>query len=102
MENLEYFDLVGTSFLEAVKTKMFGTICYKIGRRPFILFESGEIVCKLFDEPKERALQIEGSSFFNPMGGDKGMSNWIQIPYSARDHWEEYAIYALEYVKEGR
>ncbi len=102
MESLEFFDMIGHSIEGAVKTKMFGTICYKIGRKPFILFEEGDIVCKLFDEVKERALEIPEVGFFNPMGGDKPMSNWIQLPYSAKDYWEEYAIYALDFVKQGR
>jgi len=102
MEELEYFDMIGHSLDDVKKSKVFGTVCYKTGRRPFILFEKGEIVCKLYDDVKKRAMSIAGAHYFNPMNQGKGMTNWVQIPYSAKEQWEEFAIYALEFVKLGK
>ena len=98
----ELFDHVGTSLPGTKRSNMFGVTCYKIGRKPFINFHDGEIVCKLFDEVKEQALSIKGVSFFTPMDPDKPMKNWVQIPFSAGDQWAFFAEASLAFVEAGR
>lgn len=98
----ELFDQVGSSIPGAKRSNMFGVLCYKIGRKPFISFHDDEIICKLFDDIKAQALSIEGTSFFTPMDPDKPMTNWVCIPMSAGDQWEYFAIAAFNFVEVGR
>lgn len=102
MTPLEYFDIVGSSIPGTKRSNMFGVLCYKIGRRPFISFENDEIICKLYDEEKEQALTIKGTSYFTPMDPDKPMTNWVCIPFAASDQWEYYAAAAYTFVEMDR
>ena len=98
----ELFDEIGEMISGNKQSNMFGAPCFKIGRKPFILFYENQIVCKLFDEVKEEAMQLEGWSYFNPMKSGKGMENWVQIPYAHADKWEFYASMAYDFVEKGR
>jgi len=102
MTPLETFDAVGTSIPGTKRSSMFGVLCYKLGRRPFISFRDEEIICKLFDEEKEKAMSIKGTHYFTPMEPDKPMTNWVCIPFEAADQWEYYAIVAHGFVEMDR
>lgn len=96
------FDLAGSSVEGAKRSNMFGVTCYKLGRRPFVLFVDEEIVCKLFDASKEEALALEGAHYFCPMGADKPMTNWVHICTRHAQHWEYFASDAARFVNEDR
>ena len=98
----ELFDQVGSALPGTKRSNMFGVVCYKIGRKPFINFHEDEIVCKLFDDIKEQALSIDGTSYFTPMEPDKPMTNWICLPFEKGDQWAYFAEYALNFVEMGR
>ncbi len=96
--SMEKFDEVGQSIQGTKKSNMFGVVCYKIGRKPFIMLHEEQLVCKLYGEANDEALQLSGASHFNPMGGDKAMTNWVQIPMAHESLWEKYAIMAHTFV----
>ncbi len=77
---------------------MFGIPCFKIGRRPFIMFYENHLVCMLFDEAHAEAIGLEGATLFNPKGNAKAMGNWVQIPFAHADQWERFAIVAHDVV----
>ena len=78
---------------------MFGVSCYKIGRKPFIMFYENHIVCKLLGEVHAEAMQLTRTTLFNPMGNDKPMGNWVQIPFAHSDNWEYFAKLAYDFVE---
>jgi hypothetical protein len=82
----------------AVKSSMFGVSCYKVHRKPFVMFYDNEIVCKLFDDEHTNALKLKGAKLFNPMDNGKPMKNWVHIPFIYKDLWTEYALKAFEFV----
>lgn len=98
----ELFDQVGSSLPGTKRSNMFGVACYKTGRKPFISFHEEELVCKLFDEVKDQALSLEGTSYFTPMAPDKPMKNWVCFPFELGDQWAFYAAEALNFVEVGR
>jgi len=97
-----YFHEIGRSIADSKKSNMFGVLCYKLGRRPYILFHQDEIICKLFEEASQEAMELEGAAYFAPMGPDKPMRNWVQIPFVHQEQWPMYAQLAFEFVQEGR
>lgn len=95
------FDEIGKDLSINKRSSMFGVICYKINRKPFIMFYKDELVCKLFGEVHKEACQLEGTSLFNPKGNSKAMSNWVQLPYTLKEKWLFFASCAYEFVKPG-
>jgi hypothetical protein len=83
----------------AVKSSMFGVPCYKVHRKPFIMFYDNEIVCKLFDEEHTKALKLKGTKLYNPMDNEKPMKNWVHIPFIHKNTWTEYALKAFKFVQ---
>lgn len=102
MTAIELFDQVGEAIPSAKRSNMFGKICYKLGRRPFILFKDDNIICKLFDETKEQAFQLAGAHYFAPMGKDRPMTNWVCLPVDTEEHWSHFAEAAFAFVEAGR
>lgn len=95
----EYFHLVGMQIKGANKGKIFGHQCYAIGKKPFYFLEEEDVVFKLEGKVREEALKLKGATFFDPMGTGKGMTNWIQLPYSQKAHWDYYSAEAYRLVK---
>ena len=96
------FDQIGELISGKKRSNMFGVPAFKLGRKPFILFYENELVCKLFDESHAEAMALSGTSLFSPMGEDKPMVNWVQIPYAHSAQWEYFAQLALAFVETGR
>jgi len=94
----EHFDKVGHSISGNNRSSMFGVSCYKIGRKPFIMFYDKQIVCKLLDTHREEAMKLKGTTIFNPKNNAKPMANWIQIPYEHVEQWEYFATLAYKVV----
>ena len=93
------FNQVGELLVKKKRSSMFGVPCFKIGRKPFIMFYDNQIACKLFGEVHQQAMQINGTTLFNPKGNDKPMGNWVQIPFSHADKWEYFAKLAYDFVE---
>lgn len=102
MSPIDLFDQIGESIPNAKRGKMFGEICYKLGRRPFIYFSEEEIICKLFDERKAQAMQLPGAHYFAPMAPDKPMTNWVCLPFEQEEHWAFFSEAAYAFVEAGR
>jgi hypothetical protein len=83
----------------ACRSSMFGVSCYKVHRKPFIMFYYNEIVCKLYGKEHTMALKLKGAKLFDPMNKGKPMKNWVHIPYTCKDKWEIFALKAFEFVQ---
>lgn len=99
MEAKELFDQIGELLTKRKRSSMFGVSCYKIERKPFIMFYENQIVCKLMGEFHAEAMQLTGATLFNPMGSDKPMGNWVQIPFLHADKWNYFAKLAHDFVE---
>ena len=99
MEAIDMFNQVGELLVQRKKSSMFGVPCFKIGRKPFIMFYDNQIVCKLFGEVHREAMQLNGTTLFNPKENDKPMGNWVQIPFLHSDKWEYFAKLAYDFVE---
>jgi len=95
----ELFIQIGEDLSQNKLSSMFGVPCFKIGRKPYIMFHQNEIVCKLFDEQHGEALRLEGASLFNPMELSKPMGNWVQIPFIHSSKWNYFATCAYGFVE---
>jgi hypothetical protein len=93
-----WYHQVASAFPKAKSSSMFGVACYKIGKKPFVSFYNNEIVCKLYDTDNDLAMSLKGSSHFRPMPNAKPMTNWVQIPFSAKHEWPKFAEKAYEMV----
>jgi hypothetical protein len=82
----------------ATKSTMFGVQCYKINRKPFVMFYDNEIVCKLYHQDHDLAMLLSGAKLFNPMNNGKPMKNWVHIPFAHREQWPLIAQKAYEHV----
>ena len=99
METMDLFDQIGQFLTKKKRSSMFGVSCYKIGRKPFILYYDNQLVCKLFDQIHSEAVQLEGASLFNPTASDKPMKNWVQLPFTHAAKWEYFAKFAYDFVE---
>ena len=76
--------------------KMFGMPCVKRGGKAIAGFWQESVVFKLPDAvARERALALEGSELFDPMGG-RPMKEWVVVPASHADEWPGLADEALK------
>jgi hypothetical protein len=82
---------------EVVRGAMFGMPCAKTGGKAFMGFYDGGAVFKLGDAARDRALALDGSALFDPMGG-RPMKEWVVVPPSHREVWPELAEAALAKV----
>ena len=99
MDAEKVFNEVGRFLSGNQSSSMFGVACFKIGRKPFIMFYDSQIVCKLSGSIHEEACQLAGTSLFNPKRNDKPMVNWVQIPYVYMERWAYFARFAYEQVE---
>lgn len=92
---------IGQEIEQSEQSQMFGKPCFKINGKAFICFFQNEMVfkLKLNSDPHRDALSLDGSQLFDPSGKNRPMKEWIQVPYSYSEKWQEYALSALEYVK---
>ena len=76
--------------------KMFGMPCVKRGGKAIAGFWQESVVFKLPDAvARERALALEGSELFDPMGG-RPMKEWVVVPATHADDWPRLAEDALK------
>jgi hypothetical protein len=92
------FDAIGQKLEGADKSQLFGTPCYKIGKKAFVCFFQNEMVFKLNGDSHSDALSLDGAQLFDPSGKKRPMKEWVQVPFDYSDNWTEYAKSAMEYV----
>lgn len=109
----EYFHLIGKAIKGANSGKIFGHLCYGIGKKPFFFLEEEDAVFKLKGKWNEEARNLKEAKFFDPMGSENktksnppasvnsksGRAGWVQLPFSQKDHWEFYAKIAFKQLK---
>lgn len=92
---------IGQGIKDAEQSQMFGKPCFKINGKAFICLFQNEMVFKLTDDTHKEALSLKGSQLFDPSGKKRAMKEWVQVAYTNKAKWEEFAKSALKYVKEG-
>lgn len=85
----------------AVRGKMFGSICLKIGGKVFAVWHDQDMVFKLGGEDHARALGLDGARLFDPSGMGRPMKEWVVVPVEQSGEWAVLAREALGYVGEG-
>ena len=96
----ELYHQIADSIPETKKGSMFGALCIKsvgIGKAG-VMFWKDCMVFKLKDEALKSALELDGASMFDPMGG-RPMNGWVLLPYDYSDKWPDFAVSSMEYVK---
>jgi hypothetical protein len=83
--------------------QMMGHPCIKAGGKIIASFQSEKdsIAFKLPDEAeREKALALEGTVAFEPMGKGRVMKAWVDVPLGHAAKWAELADTALRLRKE--
>lgn len=91
---------IGNSFNEAVESQMFGKPCFKVNGKAFVCFFENEMVFKLSGDDHMQALSLTGAHLFDPSGKGRAMKAWVQLPYTHKSKWKNYAESAMEFVKQ--
>jgi len=99
MKAINTFDQIGELLTDKKRSSMFGIPCYKVGRKPFIMFYDNEIVCKLIGQAHSEAMILKGATLFNPKRNTKPMENWVRIPFLYSEKWKYFSKIAYEFVK---
>ncbi len=100
MNAVQSYEAIGQAMPGAIAGQLFGKPCFKINGKAFICFFREEMVFKLNGVQHRSALSLEGSSLFDPSGKGRPMKEWVQVPFQHHDQWAEYALAALDYVKQ--
>ncbi|MBA3532156.1 MAG: hypothetical protein H0T73_09575 [Ardenticatenales bacterium] len=79
--------------------KAFGMPCLYANGYLFAGLEAGELVMKLPEPERTRALKLPGASLFDPSGRDMPMREWVQVPVQHAALWNELAHAALAYIR---
>lgn len=98
----EIFFSIGNKLANAEQSQMFGKPCFKVNGKAFICFFQQEMVFKLPGEIYNESLQLSGSHLFDPSSKNRPMKEWIQIPYSHCNKWEQLAKEAMKYVSQNK
>ncbi len=61
--------------------------------------QSEELVVKLPEPERARALSLVGSHLFDPSGRNMPMREWVQIPIQHAALWNEVARTALAHIR---
>jgi len=78
--------------------QMFGMPVAKVNGKAFMGFFQEEIVLKLDNLPRSEALALPGARLFDPMGSDRTMKEWVQIPFGHVEVWGKFANQARLYL----
>lgn len=95
-----FYTTIGQSIKNAEQSQMFGKPCFKINGKAFICFFQNEMVFKLTADVHKEALALKGSQLFDPSGKKRAMKEWVQVAYTHKAKWEDFAKSALKYVSE--
>jgi hypothetical protein len=90
---------IGARLPGAEVSQMFGKPCFKINGKAFICFFNNCLVCKLTGDEHKKALALEGAILFDPSGKKRPMKEWVQLPFSYKAKWKNFAAAAFQYVQ---
>lgn len=92
-----FFD-IAQHFPALKLSKMFGSPCLKTpDGKSTAMFWKDYLVVKLSVEHLKHALKMDGTQLFEPMKG-KLMKEWVQIPYSQNNNWEQFITLSTDYI----
>ncbi|GAB0157773.1 hypothetical protein CHRYSEOSP005_30560 [Chryseobacterium sp. Alg-005] len=95
----KYFTKLAAEIPGAQEGKMFGALCLKGSNgKAFLLLKNGNMAIKLSGLLLEEALDLNGSTIFEPSEGKK-MNGWVQISEAHRNKWKYFAQAALAEVE---
>jgi hypothetical protein len=96
----ELYHQIAETLPNTIKGKMFGALCVKNEKnnKAGVMFWKDYMVFKLPEEQLNDALAMDGIQMFSPMGGDKFMNGWVQVPYDYKDNWQEWAEKSMDFV----
>lgn len=80
---------------DVISGSMFGKLCLKSSGKAFAAFYEDEMVFKLTEEERERALNLQGAGMWDPSGKHRPMKDWIQVPFAHVADWPPVARTAL-------
>ncbi|KAA5537259.1 hypothetical protein F0919_06195 [Taibaiella lutea] len=89
---------IGQSMNDTVQSQLFGKPCFKTGGKAFICFFQNEMVFKLMGDVHKEAIELPGSTLFDPSGKGRPMKEWVQVSYNHKDKWQKFAEAALKYA----
>ncbi len=99
MQEEALFLAIGGKVEDSISGKMFGKLCFKVGKKAFTFLYGKEMVFKLTGEVHQEALSLDGTQLFDPSGKNRPMKEWVQVPYDYKDRWEEWAEESAKYVR---
>jgi hypothetical protein len=74
----------------------------QINGKAFVCFFQNEMVFKLKGDIHAEAIALKGAQLFDPSGKGRAMKEWVQVPFTHKAKWEDYAKEAMKYVKAGK
>jgi hypothetical protein len=87
------------SMLPVTQSRMFSMPCLKTSqRKAFAGFTRDSMVFKLNQPEHARALALAGAHLFDPGGMGRPMKEWVVVPASNAEEWEDLAQAAFHYV----
>ncbi|MBS1645487.1 MAG: hypothetical protein JST36_10655 [Bacteroidetes bacterium] len=96
---LKIFTELASTINEASISKMFGCTCIKAPNGKAAAFiKEDKLVVK---PPKDRIeiLLKSGYAMFSPMGKERPMNGWIEIPFEEAESWPSYLEEAFNFVE---
>ena len=94
------FEMSVSNMANVVQGEKYGLNCFMWNNKPFMIKNKHYMVFRLPLEKYNEALMLDGSLYFNPEGNERPLKEWIQVPYSLKERWEEFALASFDYVKE--
>lgn len=80
-----------------VSGQMFGKSCLKANGKAFACLFENEMVFKLPKEAVIDVLKLDAVRLFDPSGKNCPMKEWVQVPVTHKNIWEELAAKAVEF-----
>ncbi|MCW5851944.1 MAG: hypothetical protein KIT87_17860 [Anaerolineae bacterium] len=80
------------------RRKIFGVPAVCVHGNSFLAYHQGEMAFKLRGEDHARALAVPDARLWDPSGAGRPMREWVHLPASQSDHWDDFADLAYEYV----
>ncbi|MBI3509899.1 MAG: hypothetical protein HY064_04495 [Bacteroidetes bacterium] len=92
------FREIGTNLKGVAMGQMFGMPIIKVNGKALAGLHGKAMVFKLTGETHASALKLKGAQLFEPMKG-RPMKEWVVLPATHNNRWEEFAKSALAYVR---
>ncbi len=92
------FREIGKEIKGVKEGKMFGCLCLKTpkGKSAAMLWKD-DLVVKLNPTDLDKTLKLKGVIYFEPMD-NRPMKEWVQVPLTHVDKWENLIRKSLDYV----